>query len=275
MIWLGRVCVVIAVTACGTPAKPSIGHTAPPRSPLEEARAFERGAGVARDYRAAADVYRTACRDGEGDVEACGALLRATMRGRGVDVDRAAIGALAAKVCVARRDPFTCVVADLASTSENDLPPDVMAAVKASMTPLPTCEAGHTSACWTLLIGAGFPGSDGSSAEARRHALRHQACTLGIVEGCVELVEYNSGDDDPEVVDARQRLVVACDAGDADACEVAPGRKPIAPSALCTANDYQACAKLTCLRDASATNATSHGARVDDCERVRAPAPQL
>jgi len=273
MIAFARVWCVLAVAACSASPQrqPQLAHATPSRSPLDEARAYERGAGVARDYRAAAEIYRTACRDGHGEVEACGALIRAGMRGRGLDVDRAALAALATKTCVAQHDPFTCVIADLASTSEKDLPPEVMDAVKASLSPLPTCDAAHASACWMLLIGAGFPGSDGSSAEERRKRIRHEACTLGIVQGCVELASYSEADDDDAAVtDARKRLVVACDAGDADACEVAPGRAPIPPTALCAANDYEACAKATCLGDARAATAASHGVQIDDCDRVRA-----
>jgi hypothetical protein len=275
MIDLARLWCVIVVAACTTSPKPPVAHATSPRTPLDEARAYERGAGVARDYRAAADIYRTACRDGRGEVEACGALIRAGMRGRGVDIDHAALGALATRTCLAQHDPFSCVVADLSSGSEKDLPPEVMDAVKAALSPLPTCDAAHASACWMLLIGAGFPGSDGTSAEERRRSIRHQACVLGIVQGCVELVSYSEGDDEPEVADASRRLVAACDGGDADACEAAPGRAPLAPTALCAANDYEACARAACLGDARLETATSHGARIDDCERVRTKANAL
>jgi len=270
-----RLWCVIVVAACSPSPKPPLGHATPARTPLDEARAYERGAGVPRDYRAAADVYRTACQDGHGEAEACGALIRAGMRGRGVEVDRAGLAALATKTCLAQRDPFSCVVADLASGSENDLPPKVMDAVKAALDPLPTCDAAHASACWMLLIGAGFPGSDGTSAEERRRSIRHQACVLGIVQGCVELVSYGTDADEPEMADASRRLVAACDAGDADACEVAPGRAPIAPTTLCAASDYEACARAACLGDPRLERATSHGASVDNCERVRGKANAL
>src|ERR1700755_3298125 len=58
---------------------------APIASPLERARAYERGAGVARDYAAAVAIYAQACRDGLGDPVACNRLVDAAAAGRGFD----------------------------------------------------------------------------------------------------------------------------------------------------------------------------------------------
>src|SRR5262245_24564241 len=66
---------------------------------VEQAHVYERGAGVARDYRAAADLLRAACDGGRGDVLACGAWLRAGWRARGTDRDMPSMHALATKIC--------------------------------------------------------------------------------------------------------------------------------------------------------------------------------
>ncbi|HTR53385.1 MAG TPA: hypothetical protein VMJ10_21975, partial [Kofleriaceae bacterium] len=107
-----------------------------------------------------------------------------------------------------------------------------------------------------------------------REELAHTACVAGIVESCAQLVRYHDRHrfrDD--ISDAERRLVVACDAGEADACEDAPDRNPVPAKDLCAAADYAACAKLGCLGDRAAEQlATAHHVAANDCERVRAEA---
>ncbi|HTR49163.1 MAG TPA: hypothetical protein VMJ10_00570, partial [Kofleriaceae bacterium] len=144
--------VSIALVACGPQATAPVIAPSPKRapaaSPFERAHAYERGAGVRRDYRAAAEIYRQACDDGRGDISACGAYIRAAMTGRGADSDRYATSRLATKTCTSRRDAFACVVADLTSYDEKSLPPEVMDAVKAAIEAMPACDDAHVDACW-------------------------------------------------------------------------------------------------------------------------------
>src|SRR5215208_5677322 len=76
---------------------------------LEQARAFERGAGVPRDYRRAAAIYDRVCADGRGSVEACHELVDAIQDGRGVTSDRRRVAILEAALCQ-RGDATACVV---------------------------------------------------------------------------------------------------------------------------------------------------------------------
>jgi hypothetical protein len=252
----------IAAVACGgQPAEQSLeNRTATPSgSPIERAHAYERGTGVGRDYRAAAELYRAACDDGRGDIAACGALIRAGLRSRGADFNKVVLQAFATRICVDRRDVFGCVAADMLSGSERDIPESVMAVIKDVLTNLPECDAAHRSVCEARLLADGLDFSDGTTAQFRRAALYYQLCSVGIVEGCREAVR-SSHLSAQEVADARLRLAAACDAGDADACVASPDRKPIPPNKLCAANDYQACGAAGCRGDAQAAKlAASHG----------------
>jgi hypothetical protein len=236
---------------------------------MEQARAYELGSHGPRDYHAAAEIYRTSCNGGEGDIEACGVLIRAALHSRGTDLDKATVMELASKICVARRDPFACVIADVLSPSEAVLPPEVMAAVKEALATPPPCDATHVNGCWAAIVAGSFGRSDGSSAEARREEQEQHVCSLGIIEGCIELVRY-ARDRDAQA-DARHRVAAACDTGDADACEAIERR--IDPKTLCAANDYDACGLLGCAGDeAAAELADAHGADVR-CDRQTVPAP--
>jgi TPR repeat protein len=246
----------IAAVACG-------GKSA---EQIERAHAYERGTGVGRDYRAAAELYRAACDDGRGNIAACGALIRAGMRSRGTDFNNVALQALATKICVDRRDVFCCVAADMLSGNERDIPEPVMAVIKDVITNLPECDAAHQSVCEARLLVGGLDFSDGTTAELRRAELDDQLCSVGIVEGCRAVVQ-SSHQSAQKVADARLRLTAACDAGDADACIASPDRKPIPLKELCAANDYKACAAAGCRGDAQATKlAASHGVVVGDCD---------
>jgi hypothetical protein len=260
--------IAVAIAACGgrevtnhaarPPARPA---AAPPATPIERAHAYERGTGVPRDYRAAAELYRAACDNGRGDVAACGALLRASFRSRGTEFNRVALQGFASKICVDRRDAFCCVAASLLSYSERDIPEPVMTVIKSVLEDLPECDAAHLSACEARMLGSVLDFSDSSAGQARRKAFHRQLCSLGFVEGCQAISED---------ADARRRLAAACDAHDADACAASPDRKPISPRELCAANDYEACGALGCRGEAQAADlAAGHGIDLhNDCARL-------
>jgi TPR repeat protein len=256
--------IAAAIAACG--GREAANHAAmppaaPPATPIERAHAYERGTGVPRDYRAAAELYRAACDNGRGDVAACGALLRASFRSRGTEFNKRALQVFASKICVDRRDAFCCVAADLLSEYERDIPEPVMAVIKSVLDDMPECDAAHLSACEARLLASVLDFSDSSAGQARRKEFHRQLCTLGFVEGCQEITED---------ADARRRLAAACDAHDADACAASPDRKPISPRELCAANDYEACGALGCRGDAQAADlATGHGIDLQhDCDRL-------
>ena len=76
--WARVVFLGFMVSACGARSAEHSNRAARPSgTPLQQATAYEHGAGVARDYHAAAEIYRAACEQGRGQVSACGALLRA------------------------------------------------------------------------------------------------------------------------------------------------------------------------------------------------------
>jgi TPR repeat protein len=85
LVWAG--CAAPAPRAATEAARTA----APSRTPtaMERAEALERGDGVARDYQAAADIYRASCADGSLDLAACPRLLRAELGARGVTANRA------------------------------------------------------------------------------------------------------------------------------------------------------------------------------------------
>lgn len=241
------------------------------RSPVEQAHAYERGAGVARDYRAAADLLRAACDGGRGDVLACGEWIRAGWRARGTDRDMPSIQALATKICVDRRDPFGCVVTGLVSGREADIPERVTNVIKDVLEDLQPCDAAHPSECQAAMFGSALSFSDGTTAEARRLERNEQLCGAGIVSGCVELQRASHASAEA-IADAKRRLQAACDAGDADACEEAPDRTGVPLKELCAASDYEACGALGCRGDAQAAAlATSHGVLQTECDRLGRP----
>jgi hypothetical protein len=89
--------VIVVIAACRGTAPDRIAPSVqrppvqpPSMAPIERARALDRGDGVARDYRAAAEIYRSACADGRGDAAACDALIRAHLFARGASEDRKA-----------------------------------------------------------------------------------------------------------------------------------------------------------------------------------------
>jgi hypothetical protein len=238
---------------------------------VEQAHAYERGAGVARDYRAAAELLRAACDGGRGDVLACGEWIRAGLRARGTDRDRPSFQALATKICVDRRDPFGCVMTGLLSGREADIPKPVMNVMEDVLAHLQPCDAAHPSECQAAMFGSALSFSDGTAAQARRLEREEQLCGAGIVSGCVELQRMSLASAEA-IANAKRRLQAACDAGDADACEEAPDRTGVALKELCAASDYEACGAVGCRGDAQAAAlATSHGVLQTECDRLGRP----
>ena len=259
----------LATSACGGWSSSTNTTVSPSGSPLDQARAYERGTGVARDYHAAAEVYRTACDNGRGNLVACDALIRAHLRGRGVDERSGAARALANAVCLQRRDPFACVAAGVLADPEAGMPQALRDTVIDVAGNLELCDVAHLSDCRARLL----VDSDvsGRNAQRERRRLRLQACRAGIVDGCVEIVRARHAES-PDIEDAERQLQIACDAHDAEACAAAPTRTPVPLAELCTASDYAACAQLGCQGDATAREkARGHGVNVAACDRFNHP----
>lgn len=247
-----------ALAACGatTGAKAS--------APWEtKAQAFERGTGGARDYHAAAEVYREACKDGRGDSLACGALIRAELRGRGIARDERAAATLASTLCRTRHDPFGCMVAHL--YVEGRTLDERLRGISTETGRLGPCTPADLSTCHARVIALVFDGRNGGDARARRRNEALAFCRADLFEACsVGLRHWGPDDDDAR--EARGRLQAGCDRGDADACASSPQREPIKLDLLCKASDYEACATLGCEGDAAAKAlAVGHGIPDDGC----------
>lgn len=86
------------------------------------------------------------------------------------------------------------------------------------------------------------------------------ACADGTI---ADWTKYDEG----AKLDALARLRRWCAAGDAPACRVLPGRE-IAPTVLCAAHDYGACAELACLGDAAAGQIAKANYGEANCQEV-------
>jgi hypothetical protein len=246
-----------------------------PWAVLERARAYERGQGVARDYDQAATLYRLACNHGHGDLPSCRHLIRARFNGRGIARDEAAARDLAARICVDRRDPFSCAVVDRGTpeddgrwlASASDVIRDVVDHMHA-------CDAAHVSECEAMIDLYTFNFVPTLSRRAYEGHVEHDLCAIGILPGCV--AELQKLPEHPHAgPTAAAILQAACDAGDADACEVAPDRDGVPVDQLCAAHDYRACAILGCSGDAAAgALAAGHGIGGDACGGLRAILPR-
>jgi TPR repeat protein len=237
-------------------------------APLEQARALERGDGVARDYRAAAEIYRSACAGGKGDPAACDALIRAYMFARGASEDRKAAFDLARKACLAKRDPFCCAVAALSTAREDDLPEPLKSTSFEVIRTMAPCDRSHMSECHAVMWLRALDFGDSSAASHRQRERTLLLCRVGIAEACWEVLLNSSHAETAEKAEITRLMQTACDAHDAAACAAAPDRQPISPRELCTANDYEACAELGCAGDAAAAQvAASHGVDTTKCGR--------
>jgi phosphate transport system substrate-binding protein len=245
---------------------------------LERAQAFERGVNGPRDYREAAQLYAQACSSGKGDIAACHRWMDAAFSARGVDVDvRTRPMLVIAKALCERRDAMGCLVGALSRDEASK------AAMKKLPDPDEACGPGDPGACEAALA-MQFPNFQGSSGrEARQRDLEDRACRAGVLAGCLALLQgvenctYEPGAsrcvdklvrewkkyESDDRLHALAEVTAACDHGDAQACDVLPGRQ-IAPRVLCDAHDWNACGALGCLGDAAmAKLAESHAAHAN------------
>lgn len=295
MIRIASAVILVAVVGCGR-AAPSVQHrvTAPPPSPLDRARAFERGTGVARDYAQAAAIYAQACQDGRGDRVACRRLLLAILEGRGADGNRARAAAIARTLCDQTADDFGCFLHMYTTDREDQVSPGVARAFDRER----VCDADHLDVCETGMDLV-FSTKHGSTHEWKERAFNERGCALGVLDRCRDLVHTVTWcadepgaaacveramagwrkADDQDRLDAVARLGKACDAGDAGACGALPGRE-LAPSALCSAHDWAACAVAGCLGDTRAARLAEQHGGTANCDREiqkdqarRAPPP--
>ena len=288
---LGLGCLLLA--ACGRSARaPSLANTSTgDASPMEAARAAQRGQGGPRDYARAAAIYTRLCDDGRGELTACFALLDAVEMARGVAFSHQRVLDLQRLLCD-RGDPVSCAKnAWWAMFS-----PDVTGAValdfserdKQEQRAAEACEAGDGRACeWQ---GGQFM-RDGDNSEERRRRAYGTACTQDQLYSCGQLaIELQTCDEaeiedvaacearalarqlasgrDADRLDAVARLDQACRAGDATACDLVPSRR-LSPEGLCRAHDYRACSEVGCLGDEAADAAArAHGVEADSsCAR--------
>lgn len=207
------ICVAIVVVTTGCQRSRSIDVA------LEQAGRYERGDGVARDFRRAAELLEQSCDRGRGNASACRRLAVAQLRGRGVPKQEL-VGPLLQHACD-HGDWLACGVY---------VPFDETKAQAA-------CDGPQPEACVALASLRSF--SQSGTVESERRELLERACQRSVLEGCLELV-YPFGDEAAaEFPDAFERVRVACTRGDVDACAVAG--TPIAPRELCAAGDHEAC----------------------------------
>lgn len=250
------------MVACGS------GSDTPPPTPASPDTFL---VGNARDYRRAATAYAAKCADGCGDLAACRSLFDLEVRSRGIAPKLADFSALV-RMC-ARDDMQACSIVSIVGLvhSETDVGH-----------PEKRCADGDASACRMELGLAYFGGlspTEGKVDEAAATAqlerqMTNSASTLckgGMIDACKSMVEHelspclDRADCITTVSEARrarkidpaplmfawERVQQACGAGDADACELVPG-KHIAPKSLCDAGDFVRCAELGKKGDASA-----------------------
>jgi phosphate transport system substrate-binding protein len=277
--------VAVLLAACGGAARPAA--PAIPASPLARAEAFERGAGVPRDYRKAAGLYERHCDAGRGDPEACRRLVRATMAGRGTGVDLLRVAQIESVQCFAGSAPSCAIAMRIAWRAGGEKHVDSLREKLVGLLGEDidgACERGDVAACEVWLGAQGLDVSGSSGREAKRDHAADLMCKQGLIAGCVYLVEgvnlcgYEADagrcvDEWTREAGADERAALAwlhrrCDAGDAEACATLPGREVALPE-LCRAHDYGACAELACLGDAAAAAvAATHGTGAN-CYGVR------
>ena len=204
------VAVVVATSAC---------QRKHPDVALQQAGRYERGDGVARDFRRAAELLEQSCDHGRGDASACRRLAVAQWRGRGVP-KQALVGALLLHACE-RGDWLACGVY---------VPFDEAKAQAA-------CDGSQPEACVALASLRVF--SQSGEVEFERLEFLARACERSVLEGCFQLVEMLGDQAAAEASDAIERIRAECKRGDVDACAAAG--TPIPPRELCAAGDLEAC----------------------------------
>jgi len=211
-----QICLAVLVaTAAACSGKPRKASDAA----LEQAGRYERGDGVARDYRRAAELLAQSCDHGRGNASACRRLAIAQSRGRGVP-QQLLVGALLQHACD-HGDWLACEVY---------VPFDKAKAHAA-------CDGKQPEACVALASLLVFIQS--GTVELERRELLARACQRSVLEGCVLLVELLGDRAAEEALFALERVRAECSRGDADACAAAG--TPIPPSELCAAGDHEAC----------------------------------
>jgi TPR repeat protein len=234
---------------------------------LHDARAYELGTAGPRDYRKAAEIYASLCRDGVGDLSACHALLRATLEARGVARDAAVAGRLGLTMC-GRGDSLGCGAVVAFRVDIEVSPAQINAAFARLETTEQECIGGQAEACEGALFIHGIGAANTAAGGAERYrVLADAACKLGVLDGCGVLAQDAANG--VETNDRHQRAFAvlnrACDAGDATACEAIPGRE-LDPSLLCSAHAYEACAELGCHGDSDAARIAQEHGVIADCE---------
>ena len=234
-----------ACLAVGVAAVASLACGDGQRGDAALADRYERGDGVPRDYRRAAELLARSCADGRGVAAACRRLAIARTQGRGVaqGLDVIALLTLACE----RGDWLAC---GLPIPFDPD---DARAA----------CARGRHDACLAVAGLSAWSQSGTAQEERRRYFL--EACRAGILEGCHYLSGPGAGSEE-ESQFVRAKLTTACRRGDADACAAID--TPLPDRALCDAGDYQACGRLGAAGDAAALELACQYQVRDACERI-------
>lgn len=240
---------LVLLAACGHAAAPRPAAHNEAASPGDP-RDYELGHGVARDYAKALELYRTACNDGHGDAVACRKLGLAIANQRGSHEDNQAAGTALGEACHAGDLP-ACLYGDALgmSVEHGDLAGPLTTA----------CDGGDADSCQAALTMIAY--SQAMSDDCDAHCQEQienrelQACHLGSLRICIDLVQkvfesctpddtacatQAEGEAPAPFQNAVEQVRAACDAGDADACKVIPGRR-IPEAELCAAHDYAAC----------------------------------
>lgn len=264
------------------------------------AEAYERGDGVPRDYARAFERHVAACGDGHGDLVACDMVLDAIHSARGTaNDDRRFV--LQRTYCAAGDDinclrhwsiEWDLVDPELDATAASS-PKDKArrAAFEAALSRIEAaCEGGNGRACAAMEeLNLG----DVDFEEYSRDRRNDMACRAGFIDRCDALLwklrdcavwlttdsaacdrvvtAWRSDPVHRAQLAAYERLDAMCDAGEARACDVIPGRA-LPDDDLCTAHDYAACATLACFGDDAAgerarRNGASHLAACDRAYR--------
>lgn len=203
--------ILIAITACH--GNRSRGDA------LRMADRYERGDGVTRDFRRAAELLEQSCDQGRGNPSACRRLAIAQWRGRGVP-KQALVGPLVRHACE-HGDWLACGVY---------VPFDEANAQAA-------CDGRQPEACVALAALRAF--SQSGEVELERRELLARACQRSVLEGCLRLVELLGDQAATEAPDAVERIRAECKRGDVDACAAAG--TPIPRRELCAAGDHESC----------------------------------
>jgi TPR repeat protein len=252
-----RLVLALLVVGCrgshpeGAPAHAGSDVHAAPRFDAAVAERYERGDGVARDFRAAAKLYADACHAGCGDLIACHGLLELAIANRGVTPTLADLP-IAARMCK-RGDATACI-------SLGVFPFDKRVAIPEELPCKPGDHIGCEAAMWMddrPSFGPHDEPPEPPTADELRHDMTGpaaQLCTEGVADGCIHLVGQctdracidrraaylqDAGVDAAPLLAAWQAVDVACNTGDVDACESA-GR-PLPKAELCAAGDEEAC----------------------------------